>query len=434
MKRKREKLRGCAVEWLPSGQPRLRWRFEGKRYSNTLDAQDNAEGREKAHRMANLVAGYLRDRRNPMSLLGKSDAGPTKVGLTFEEYLTTWQRRRSPFTEDGKLIKDTRIRPTTWLHDESTVKRLIAGLGHLDVFKLKLTDFEEFEYRLRQEKRPNGEPLLSGGTIAKITSLAHAALQPLVEARELPFNPAPKTTAVKSDEIDRRPLEPETVANFIDALPTSLVLDDGAVITGRMLRAHYQLWSRTGMRSNELGGLQYRDLDFERQFIKVRRGRSPRIYGQETGLVAPPKNGKGRELECAFDPEIFRILDRLKKESLAAGRPTWVFHDSLGRPVSEELLHKRVWRPTMRLLGLAEEDEKQSSYIMRHSFICAALSAGEDPGWVAYFVGHTEQMLWTRYRKFIQRNKGASGAAFAARMRQATTKETAHELAHRATR
>lgn len=111
-------------------------------------------------------------------------------------------------------LKATLIRPTTWLHDESTIKRLVAGLGHLDVYGLKRADFEEFEYKLRQEKRPSGEPLLSGGTIAKITALAHAALAPLVEDGTLPRNPCPKTTAIPSDTINRRPLEPETIQRF----------------------------------------------------------------------------------------------------------------------------------------------------------------------------------------------------------------------------
>lgn len=434
MPKKTAKFRGCSPELLPSGKYRLRWRYNRKRFSVTLDEPDTAEGREKVQRLANVVVACLRDRRDPQSLFDKFDAGsPSKIGLSFEDHLRVWQRRRSPFTEDGKLIKDAPIRPTTWIHDESNIKRLIAGMGHLDVYKLKRTDFDEFAYQLKQEKRPNGEPLLSGTTIAKITALAHAALQPLAEDGIIPKNPAPKTTAVVPDSIDRRPLEPETIAKFINTLPAGLALDDGAIITGSMLRAHYELWSRTGMRSNELGGLQYGDLDFTHQVIHVRRGRSPRSYGKEDGLVARPKNKRGRDLDCQFDPEIFKILERLKKDSLAAGRPTWVFYDSLGRPISQEMLHKRCWRPGLRLLGLAEEDERQGSYIMRHSFITAALSAGEDPGWVALFVGHTEQVLWSRYRKYIKTNKGTPGAALAARMRQATH-QMAHERPTKATR
>lgn len=434
MPKKRGKLRGCSDEWLPSGQPRLRWRFEGKRYSVTLAEPDTPEGRAKVQRLANLVVAYLRDGRNPQALFGRTTAAPAKLGLSFEDYLKAWQRRRSPFTAEGRLIKDARIRPTTWIHDESNIKRLIAGMGHLDVHALKRTDFEDYVLALQNEKRPNGEPLLSGTTIAKITALAHAALQPLVDDGDLPRNPAPKTKVVASDSLDRRPLDPETIVKFIDALPSHLLLDDGAVISGAMLKAHYGLWARTGMRSNELGGLQYGDLDFEHQVIHVRRGRSPRSYGKEDGLVARPKNKKGRDLDCAFDPAIFQILDGLKKDRLAAGRPLWLFHDSMGRAVSEEMLGKRVWRPTIRLLGLPEEDEKQSSYILRHSFITNALSAGEDPGWVARFVGHTEAVLWQRYRKWIKTNRGTPGAAFAARMREASHRGTAHEMAHQATR
>lgn len=434
MKKKTERLRGCSVEWLPSGQPRLKWRWAGRQRSIVLDEKDTVEGREKVQRLANLVAAHKKDGRNPDALFGRTEATKPTLGVTFAEHLKLWQRRRSPFTTDGRLIKDARVRPTTWLHDESTIKHLIEGMGHLDVHKLRRSDFEEFTVTLQNKKRSNGQPLLSGTTINKVLALAHAALQGLVEDGELERNPAPKTKMAKSASTDRRPLEPETIAKFIEALPNGITLDDGATISGIMLRVHYTLWSQTGMRSNEMGALQYRDLDFEHQVIHVRRGRSPRSHGQEDGLIAKPKNGVGRDLDCAFDPSIFKLFGQLKEDWLAAGKPIWLFHDSTGNPVSEELLHKRVWRPTLRLLGLAEDDEKQGSYILRHSFITAALSAGEDPGWVAQFVGHTEQMLWTRYRKYIRTNKNAPGTALAARMRQSSASRTFHERSIEASR
>jgi len=432
MKKKAVKLRGSYAELLPSGLHRIRWRDTTTKQlcTVTVSEPDSPETRAKVARLVNLVAAYRRDGRDPWQLFGGKEREPCKLGLSFKDHLERWQARRSPFTADGQLIKDARVRPTTWLHDESTLKHLVDGMGHLDVFALKRSDFEDLVVVLQNKKRADGKtPLLSGTTIAKITALAHAALQSLVEDGDLPRNPAPKTKAIKSDSLDRRPLEPETITKFIEALPASITLEDGATISGAMLRAHYQLWSRTGMRSNEIGALQYGDLDLDRQVIHVRRGRSPRSYGQEQGLIAKPKNKKGRDLDCGFDPEIFRILERLRRESLAAGRPTWLFHDSNGRPVSEELLHKRCWRPTMRLLGLPEEDERQGSYILRHSFACSALSAGEDPGWVASFLGHDESVLWARYRKYIKTNRSTPGAAFAARMRQALTQKT--ETLHR---
>ena len=46
MKKKTERLRGCSVEWLPSGQPRLKWRWAGRQRSIVLDEKDTTEGRE----------------------------------------------------------------------------------------------------------------------------------------------------------------------------------------------------------------------------------------------------------------------------------------------------------------------------------------------------------------------------------------------------
>lgn len=66
-----------------------------------------------------------------------------------------------------------------------------------------------------------------------------------------------------------------------------------------------------------------------------------------------------------------------KRESLQHGRRDYVFTDSLGRPLSQEQLAKRVWNPTIAKIGLSSRGQ----YNIRDTFITLALTAGEDPGW-----------------------------------------------------
>jgi hypothetical protein len=47
--------------------------------------------------------------------------------------------------------------------------------------------------------------------------------------------------------------------------------------------------------------------------------------------------------------------------------------------MSQEWLHKRVWKPTLRRAGIAGRGQ----YAIRDTFISLAFSSGEDPGWVA---------------------------------------------------
>ena len=50
--------------------------------------------------------------------------------------------------------------------------------------------------------------------------------------------------------------------------------------------------------------------------------------------------------------------------------------------------------PTIRRIGLSARGQ----YNIRDTFISLALSAGEDPGWVAQVCGTSEQMIFQHYR------------------------------------
>ena len=80
--------------------------------------------------------------------------------------------------------------------------------------------------------------------------------------------------------------------------------------------------------------------------------------------------------------------------------------DAAGRPLSQEWLGKRVWNPTIRKLGMAHRGQ----YNLRDTFITLALSAGEDPGWVAHVCGTSEEMIFGHYRTWMRgvvRNDGS---------------------------
>jgi hypothetical protein len=58
---------------------------------------------------------------------------------------------------------------------------------------------------------------------------------------------------------------------------------------------------------------------------------------------------------------------------------------------------KAVWLPTLERAGL----RPRGQYNIRDTFISIALSAGEDPGWVAKVCGTTEEMIFRHYGSWI---------------------------------
>jgi hypothetical protein len=88
---------------------------------------------------------------------------------------------------------------------------------------------------------------------------------------------------------------------------------------------------------------------------------------------------------------------RARRRGLEVGRQDYVFSDSRGRPLDQDLLAKRAWKPTIKKIGLSERGQ----YNTKDTFITLALSAGEDPGWVAQVAGTSEQMIFQHYRRWI---------------------------------
>ncbi len=120
-------------------------------------------------------------------------------------------------------------------------------------------------------------------------------------------------------------------------------------------------------------------------------------------------------MDCRYDSAIFAAFERRRRASLQTGRREYVFTDRNGNPLSQEWLHKRVWLPTLRRCGLRERGQ----YNIRDTFISLALSAGEDPGWVAQVCGTSERMIFQHYRKWMPSLVRTDGSRLASLYRKA---------------
>jgi hypothetical protein len=175
------------------------------------------------------------------------------------------------------------------------------------------------------------------------------------------------------------PLTPEEISYFLACVPEAF-------------RNLYSVWFQVGWRSSEIVALRFGWLDFVRRTIVLQRARIPRWGGVE----AEPKTGR-RLVDCSYAPEIFQALACIRYSRGDVEADDFVFVDSRGRPLSQEWLNKRVWKPTLRRVGIRERGQ----YCIRDTFISLSLSAGEDPGWVARVCGTSEQMIFRHYRNWI---------------------------------
>lgn len=404
----------------------LAFRFKGRVCREYLGLEPTTENRREWERRFKLIKAQIENGTFVYSAWFPEsprvrwfEKSSEKSAVTLGTYLDSWLKLRSPFRSDGTLAPDADLHPTTWIHDKGTIERHIKPrLGSVLLLELKSAQLRELRVAL-QEK-------LKGKTVANIVGLLRAALEDAVRDGEIPGNPVPRAKRRRRGAyrpVSHRPFSPEEVHRILDAVAVTITLEDGATVSGTTLRDLYDLWRLTGWRSSEIVALRFSSLDFDRQIASILHGRSPR----RGGLEARPKNDE-REVHLAYAPCLWEMFERRKRDAIATGRREYVFADSQGRPLDQERLAKRVWNPTLRILGLAHRGQ----YHLRHTAATNMLEAGETPGFVAHVLGTSEEMIWKHYKKWIPAMAPNAGRFFYERMTQwAGSANRSAEPAHR---
>ncbi|MDP5134739.1 DUF3596 domain-containing protein [Rheinheimera baltica] len=165
-------------------------------------------------------------------------------------------------------------------------------------------------------------------------------------------------------------------------------------------RHYYTVRFFTGLRTAEIDGLKWKYVDFERKQIVV----------QETvvnGKTQRPKNQSSYRSVTLSKP----VTDALLAQKDVTGQYEYVFCNGAGKPMDHRNITKRIWNPTLQLLGLPP----RRAYETRHTAATLWLAAGENPEWIAKQLGHSStKMLFERYSRFVPNITRQDGSAFEA--------------------
>jgi integrase len=181
------------------------------------------------------------------------DAGALRLG----DYLDGWL----------DSIRDT-LRRRTWIRHEEVVRlHLKPSLGNTKLDRVSALQVQS----LYRSKLDSG---LSPRTVQIIHATLYKALKQAVKWSLLPRNVADSVDPPKAPKREIKPLDEEQVKRLLKAAE------------GDKLEALYVLAITTGMRSGELLGLQWKDLDLTTGIVQVRRT----VFN---GRIEAPKTGKG---------------------------------------------------------------------------------------------------------------------------------------------
>jgi integrase len=144
----------------------------------------------------------------------------------------------------------------------------------------------------------------------------------------------------------------------------------------------------TGMRAGEMSALKWAHVDFERKLIRVVE---TRVLGEEG---RPKTNSSYRDIQM-----LPMVYDALKEQARKTRlRSKYVFLNEHDEPVEIETLRKNSWTKGLKRAGLEYRPVIQT----RHSFATAAISSGENLGWVQKMMGHSSlKMITDKYFSYI---------------------------------
>ncbi|HEY4398905.1 MAG TPA: tyrosine-type recombinase/integrase [Lactobacillaceae bacterium] len=213
-----------------------------------------------------------------------------------------------------------------------------------------------------------------------------------------PFNQVEigaKNKRKQSDEVAKT-LDAEHFKAWIEALDTHI--DE----IGFQIYTALRLISVTGMRPQELVGLQWHDIDFDTGELLIRRRIIRGEYGEEP--LPGTKNGTTRQISIRDD--MISIIKEWYAQS-AYTKPTDYMFSSDGKFFSPQRPNKWLKKYSPKW-GLSFVDEKFRVYSLRHTFATLALESKNSPRAVADHLGHTDaNMTLNTYAKSTNRARAS---------------------------
>ena len=279
-------------------------------------------------------------------------------------------------------------------------KYLTPYFGTISVINIKKSDILGFRSSLAKVTYGNNQECLSPSRINQIMTVLRMILDSASERYDFD-SPYKNIKSLKEGRIEVTPFSLEEVQRIITS-----VRDD--------FKPYYTIRFFTGMRTSEIDGLQWKNIDLQRREIHIREA-------LVNGVLGGTKT-YGSDRTIQMSDRVYQAF--LQQKSLNNGKSSFVFCNRDGGPLDYRLVNKRVWHPLLRFLGL----KPRRAYQTRHTAATLWLSAGENPEWIARQLGHsTTEMLFRVYSRYIPNVTRRDGSAFEAMLEKLNTEELAHE-------
>jgi integrase len=317
------------------------------------------------------VRGTKRDaERERTRLQAEVDAGMagTAGALTVRDFLERWLRDH---------ITPNMAARTTILHTQMLRNYLIPHIGQMQLDKLRPQHIVGLYTTIRAAGRKDGRGALSPTTLSKVHVTLSAALHTAVRWRLITTNPCKAVAAPREAAPVMQTLTPDQARALLDAARAVSV----------QWHAFFTLALTTGMRSGELTGVRWSDIDLPRRSLTVRQI-AQRLPGQGT-IVKEPKTQTARR-QIALSAEMVALLKQHRTAQTAQrlAASAWHDHDLVFTGRDGSFLNENTVRHTFGRILTAAGLPHMRIHDLRHSAATLMLQAGIHPKIVSERLGH----------------------------------------------
>jgi len=354
------------------------FRYLGKRCREKTSLEDNPANRKKLAQVMKKIeaeitlgifdyAAYFPKSERAQEMTALADRAESCISRnpTFKEFSET-------FFEEKKIEWRPSYRQKIQIILE---KYLLPEFGGKAVHAIKKSDLLTFRSSLAKVRYgKDGQSSLSVARINQIMILLRMILEEASDRHEFEM-PYKNIKNLKQARPDVNPFTLSEVWLILKHVRADY-------------RPYYTIRFFTGMRTSEIDGLKWECINFDRREISIRGA----LVNGEMG----PTKTLGSQRDIAISQLVYDALQEQKKRTY--GKSDFVFCNSQGNPMEYRNVNRRVWKPTLALLGL----KHRRAYQTRHTAATLWLAAGENPEWIARQMGHSStEMLFRVYSRYV---------------------------------
>lgn len=338
--------KGIAKEWIW-----IRFTYNGKNYRKTLNLENTRANMRLAKNeimpkmQVKLYSGELFEVAVPTV--------DEYSKLSFEIHSKT---RKESTQNDYRISYEKHIKP---------------HLGSKRLDAIKASDISLWQNKVLESVSPR--------RLKNIRAVLSTIIQDAMRDELILRNPLPLVKLPRADKVEISPFSISEIFTILDKAKGQF-------------KTFYALGFFTGMRSGEMIGLRWEDIDFFRNEISIKRA-------IKMGVISTPKTQ-----DSVRDIDIIDSLQPYLKEQykLTAHKNSYVFlNDKDEHFYDIKRIRNTHWTKVLKECNF----KYRPIYHTRHTFATVMLENGEDILWVSNMLGHKDStMTLSRYARYVKRD------------------------------